>query len=41
VCKQCYLLYTEVEKLIDLECYFNRLLGVPVSEDTQYQMLTL
>lgn len=41
VCKQCYLLYTEVDNLIKVEAHYNRVLGVPVSDETQYLMLTI
>ncbi|KAM3146974.1 hypothetical protein pb186bvf_000690 [Paramecium bursaria] len=41
VCKQCYNLYKETEQLIELQLIFNKMLGVPVTEDTNYNMLTL
>ena len=36
-----YNLYKETEQLIELQLIFNKMLGVPVNEDTNYNMLTL
>ncbi|KRX09079.1 hypothetical protein PPERSA_01966 [Pseudocohnilembus persalinus] len=41
VCVLCYKIYTEVEKLINIEYEFAQKLGIPCSTDTKYKMLNL
>ncbi|EAS01971.2 Lmbr1-like motif protein (macronuclear) [Tetrahymena thermophila SB210] len=41
VCKTCYTLYTETEKLIQQEYQFAKLLGIPCNEETKYNLVSL
>lgn len=41
VCKKCYMLYKETEKLMEVEHQLNKLMGIPMTKDTKHDLLEL
>lgn len=41
VCKKCYKLYKETEKLLEVELQLNKVLGIPVTQDTKHDLLNM
>jgi LMBR1 domain-containing protein 1 len=41
VCKKCYKLYKETEKLLEVELELNKVLGIPVTQDTKHDLLSM
>ena len=41
VCKSCYILYRQCEQLMELEFEFARKMGIVVTEDTRYNIVSI